>query len=438
MASSSPAINRAVTVLQVGFITLLAYVPFHAFCYVVLGSNFGFIEWFKIVPSLIIGLLTPVALWVFMRDAPTRKTLSSRLINWLALGYVVLHIIIAAWKQPEASALIAGLMINLRLVAVLLLGQLIALYKNDKRMLAHISLAVIVPAIVTTIFGVLQLAVLPADFLRHFGYGSDTIRPFTTLHQGSSAIRVSSTLRGPNPFGAYLVLVISLLATQIIRLRQRNTWIVFLSISTVAIIGTFSRSAWVALAIAIGFHIILTGTPRQRNRVIIGMAMSGIVLFSGVLVFQRNSVIQNAVFHTDTNNNTVNSNQGHIAALEAAVDEVVEAPLGSGPGSAGPASVHLEKNPPRIAENYYAQIAQEVGVIGLALFLAMFGLLIRQLLRNAKAPWPSALLVSGLGLAAASMLLHVWADDTLGIIWWGLAGYFAYLPISKQPKRIYG
>ena len=47
----------------------------------------------------------------------------------------------------------------------------------------------------------------PLDFLTHFGYNKDTtIAPYDLIDANPNAPRAFATLRGPNDYGAYLIL----------------------------------------------------------------------------------------------------------------------------------------------------------------------------------------------------------------------------------------
>ena len=95
-------------------------------------------------------------------------------------------------------------------------------------------------------------------------------------------------------------------------------------------------------------------------------------------------------------------------------------PFGAGIGSSGSAS--LLGDDPLILENQYFFIAHETGWLGLMIFLLIFiGILTR--LWTRRADWLAlALLSSGIGLAIIGLLLPVWVDDTVSLVWWGLAG----------------
>ncbi len=167
------------------------------------------------------------------------------------------------------------------------------------------------------------------------------------------------------------------------------------------------------------------------------MAAIILVVCGGVYMQRDNDLLQDAVFHTNEQNPSVSSNAQRTQRQKDAVEDIVREPIGRGPGTAGPASIYLEDSEARVAENYYLQLGQEIGVIGLGIFLAIFVLLCKRLWELKSYPWPKAILLAGIGLAVANLLLHVWADDTLAIIWFGVAGYFAFLPRRSQPRAVY-
>ena len=76
---------------------------------------------------------------------------------------------------------------------------------------------------------------------------------------------------------------------------------------------------------------------------------------------------------------------------------------------------------PIIIENQYLFTAHELGWLGLIIFLFIFGLIMKRLWKL-RSDWLAlGVFASGLCLAVIGLLLPVWVDDTVAIIWWGLA-----------------
>ena len=111
---------------------------------------------------------------------------------------------------------------------------------------------------------------------------------------------------------------------------------------------------------------------RQARLLAAAIAAGGLLCAGGAFWLTKdNTAVQNALFHTqDHSASSVSSNDAHVSAFRSGVTDVLQQPLGDGPGTAGPASVYNSDHPARIAENYYVQIAQETGWLGLALFLS--------------------------------------------------------------------
>lgn len=94
-------------------------------------------------------------------------------------------------------------------------------------------------------------------------------------------------------------------------------------------------------------------------------------------------------------------------------------PFGGGVGSTGSAS--LEGDSPLIIENQYLFIAHEAGWVGLLVFIYIFFAVMNRAWHR-RTDWLAlAVFASGIGLGLIGLLQPVWVDDTVSIIWWGLA-----------------
>jgi hypothetical protein len=281
-----------------------------------------------------------------------------------------------------------------------------------------------IPAILVAAFAILQYLILPYDYLKHFGYGDSTISPYETINHNLNHIRVASTLRGSNPLGAYLVLPLSAVALMWIKLKRQRFNLVMVGIGLLlALTFSFSRSAWIgvlaSLLIAVWFSF-----RSVRVRKNIGWVLAGLLLAGAIITYalRNNLAFENAVFHTDRNSTAaVSSNQGHVAAFKLSAKDIIRQPQGGGVGSAGPQSVYND-HPARIAENYYLQIGQEAGVMGMLSFIAICVVLAIGLYHRRADPLALALFASLVGISLVNLLSHAWGDDTLAYVWWGLAG----------------
>lgn len=434
MKSSSP--NTQITTcnilswLAAGIIVLI---PFHALLTVWAASLFGHYTEIRLWKEILLALVIATVIAAVIRGRQVgsiKRLLPDRLLHiiilylLLLIGSAAVAVMVNA-ASPKAAAY--GLLLDGRYIVFFLAVWYIS-YRNHWIM-NHWRQLLLVPAVVVVVFGFLQFALLPPNFLSHFGYGPDTIAAVQTVDEKDAYQRVQSTLRGANPFGAYLVIIISacgilLLRTQPIR---RTLPIAGLLLASLVVLGlTFSRSAWLGAMAAIGWIIWQSIKTVRARQIVVLAGVVGMLVFAAVGYSLRdNDVFQNTILHTDENSQSLmSSNQGHLVASLTGAKDIIDKPLGSGIGTAGPASVYnTESNASiRISENYFIQIGQEVGIVGMSLFILIIVAVAMRLWQSRELLLPQVLLASLIGISVVNLLSHAWTDDTLSYIWWGLAG----------------
>jgi len=338
--------------------------------------------------------------------------------------YAFLHLLLLFYMNQGLNSSVAGLLINLRYLLFFALVYIaIKLYPNYRKLFIQVGVA---GALIVLIFGLLQVLILPHDLLKYIGYNINTISPYLTVDQNQEFIRINSTLRGPNPLGAYAGLVLTLLVAVIAKSKyikdkwQLTTISILLVCGLVVLWASYSRSAMIATAVAIFIVLAVTMFKKMSTKkwIIIGILM--VLISGGLFMIRGTSFISNVILHENPNgDSSVNSNEGHTISLIDGYIQLLRQPLGAGIGSTGSASIMGNKS--EIIENQYLFVAHEVGWLGLALFLFIFvSIMIR--LWKLRDDWLAlGVFASGIGLALIGILLPVWVDDTVGIIWWGLA-----------------
>jgi hypothetical protein len=367
--------------------------------------------------------LIPVAIVITSRRQMWRQ-LASDWIFRLIIAYAILHVLLIATDYQGAAATAAGLAIDLRYVLFFgLVYVLVRVAPGYRRLLVKIG---IIGAAVVVGFATLQLF-LPADSLKYIGYSKDTIAPYLTVDRNPDYVRVNSTLRGPNPLGAYAGIVLALLAAAFVRKKLQFTdrkytiGVGLLTLcSLIALWISYSRSALVAAIVGVVIVLAVTIARQLPRRVWIIFSVFIFALAGGLIVGQSSSFVSNVLLHENPNGGSaVSSNDDHIASLETGLERMANQPFGAGIGSTGSASLH--GNAPIIIENQYLFIAHESGWLGLLLFIALFIMILWRLWRG-REDWLSlGVFASGIGMALIGLLLPVWVDDTVAIIWWGLA-----------------
>lgn len=352
---------------------------------------------------------------------------------WVAVAYVALHGVMAAlqygtlamiYPQVIAQAM-AGLAIDLRYVLFFLaVYLLIKLHPEFRRRFVTVG---IIGAGIVVGFALLQ-QVLPPDILKYIGYSRDTIVPYLTVDQNPDYIRINSTLRGPNPLGAYAAIVLSGCIAYLLFVKRKlsPTWarwvIAGLSFGAIVALWTsYSRSA----AIALGIAVVILAVIRFRRQLRWWHAAAVLAVLAlaagGLYVARDTAFVHNVILHDNPETGAVvTSNDAHAESLVDSTGRMLSQPFGGGIGSTGSASLYGPS--PLIIENQYLFIAHESGWLGLVLFVAIFMMILRRLWVQ-RADWLAmTVLASGVGLGVICLIQPVWVDDTVSIIWWGLAG----------------
>lgn len=342
-------------------------------------------------------------------------------------AFILLHLILALLLYRGLLPTIAGLLIDLRYIGFFVLLYIFMKIAPWWRLRLLITAAV--GAMVVMGFGFLQLF-LPRDILRSIGYSKETIAPYLTVDKNPQYIRINSTLRGPNPLGAYVVIVLGLMTSIFMKQRFRlktpaRRWsFAIMAVASVAVLWvSYSRSALIGALVTIGLVLIVgVGRRPSLRHGVIGAAVIGIVMVVGSVVLVRHTnFVDNVILHANpTTGSKLTSNEGHLASLESGLSQMAHQPLGTGIGSTGSASL-LGGNG-FIVENQYLFVAHEAGWLGLGLFVWLYGLTLWRLYQDRHDWLGLGLLASGIGLAIIGLLLPVWVDDTVSLVWWGLAG----------------
>lgn len=421
----SAPVNKLARVLSWIIAVIFLLLPFHAFITVWLSSLFGQYTLLRLWKEFLLVLLMFGSLYILLKNREIISRMwNSRLIKLIVL-YIALLAISAIWTavndEIAAKAIWYGLLVDLRFLIFFL--AVIVIASRSDWLAKRWQILLFVPAILVAAFAVLQYLVLPYDFLKHFGYNDTTISPYETINNNINRLRVASTLRGPNPLGAYLILPLCALAVWLLaEKRERRDKILFGSGLLLALIFSFSRSAWIGflLGVAVVAWYSIKSSQTKR-RILIGAGVFAIAASAGAFALRNNHAFQDTVFHTnDASTIKVSSNYGHREALEDAVSDIYHQPLGGGVGSAGPQSFYSDRQI-RISENYYLQIGQETGLVGMAIFIAIIFLVGFKLYAMRAEPLALALLASLIGLSFIGLLAHVWTDDTIAYVWWGMA-----------------
>lgn len=404
-------------------------VLFFIFGFVVFHAPFSVFFGQYVSPDLVKGwkealmlLIIPLILFVLWRSGNLKQLSKDYLLQLIGV-YAVWHLLLVFLFDTSSYQKVAGLAIDLRyLLFFALLYCFIFAWPKSRTVFLKIGA---IAAVISLIFALLQATLLPDDLLKYIGYSEQTITSHQTVDKNSDYIRINGTLRGPNPLGAYVVVVISLLIAWVVthkKTASRQKWLI---IGTTILMMTvlwasYSRSAFLAFIISL---VIIVGIALKHRINIKSLLIGGmfvLIMIGSIVALRNSSIVQNVILHDDpTTGAIVPSNQAHIDSLAYGLERTILQPFGAGIGSTGSPSLGSES--PTIIENQYLAIAHEVGWFGLALFVIIYMCILTSLYRHRRDWLSLGVFASGIGLAVIGVLLPVWVDDTVSLVWFGLA-----------------
>lgn len=413
-----------------GVVFILGFIVFHAPL-----TTWLSVFWPDLEPLIkawkeLLMLAMAVALSVLIyKDGSLRRSLLRSNIIQLMIVFALLHLFLATLFKSDATSLLAALAIDLRFFAFFVLA-FAATHYLGRKFRTRVLRVTAVAAVSSLVFA-LALLFLPADSLIVIGYG-DTISPYTTIDNNPDFIRINGSLRGPNSLGAYVLIVATLiLAYRLYKgVSRPKLWLISVAgaLSLVVLWFSYSRSAWLGTAISLLIVAAMfarskfgswAGLARTVALPLLGLA---VVTAGVVYAYRDTSFISNVIVHEDPDEgNDINSNQGHADSLKDGVKRLLDQPLGAGPGSTGSASIRGDKED-LIIENYYLFVAHESGWLGLGLYLVITLEVMVALFKQRRDWFALSLFASGIGLAIVNLLLPIFTDDTVALVWWGLAG----------------
>lgn len=412
---------RLSAIYEWGIVAVLFLIVLHAPLAVWAGTTFPAYETvIKAWKEILLVVLGVIALALITRHKLWATVLNAWVVR-LSLAFIALHFLLAAVLGGDIESVVAGIMIDIRFIVMFLLTYVLVLVRPAS--IRRIMQSVIAGAVIVLGFGLLQITVLPDDILRIIGYSRQTITPYTTIDSNPDYVRINSTLRGPNPLGAIMV-VYAALAFAYLVARGRRRVIAFAGfVSSIALLfASFSRSAYIAAIGAFGL-VVIASRRLSRKFVLAGLA-SSVVVAGGLVLVSSTDWYSNVVLHEDPESMVIEkSNDGHIESFKMGAERAVRQPIGAGIGSTGSASLYDDDDSnDAIIENYYFFVAHESGWLGLGLFVGLFCIVMAGLWRKRQDWTALAIFASGAGLAVIGVLLPVWADETVAFIWWGIAG----------------
>lgn len=413
--------------------------PVHAFISTWGGVAVGPLLIWKSWKEIVLGSMVVLSiLWLAHYPKRAQEVFKDRLIVYI-MAFSIFSLIVTAFTSSYAQlSTQAGVLIGLRYLVMFCLAYIVGRYllttRSSWREQGVKWLAML--GIVLGLAGLLQVTVVPSDFLEQFGYEKNiTISPTSTIDANDHMPRAFATMSGPNDYGAFLLIP---LAVAFCGILSKRLAVVTASVSSMGLFLSGSRSAWIG-ALAMGAVIVYQKYAAHLSAKKL-LAISAIFIGLVIIIFSLAvtvPVVRIAVFHSSPGDPTLleGSTLDHFIASSDGIKRVFWQPLGCGLGCAGPGSFYGDH--PQISESHFIQVAEEVGILGLILWLGMFVAVMVRLVKARSDALAQGLFISGVGLTVVGLILHVWADDAVGIVWWGLAGFVIGELVAKNDRMKY-
>lgn len=414
------------TYLQYLGFALVAYMPFHVFLSRWLSLYTGGLMVWEMGKDFVTIAALSISLYIIIRDKLWKNSYIAVLLA-LSVTYAFMHLVFLLSPALDRHAIVTATLYNGRLFAYLFIGITIG-STSDTEQLKRLQKLLIIVSTITVVFALFQY-LLPKDLLSHFGYSIERgARPNFFIDDKPQFPRVMATLRDPNSYGAYLILPITMLWLIFLKNIKRNKYKVLLGLlilHIVAILLTFSRSSIIGLSISLLISTTATYSRQLKyySRKYVHLILIALIflVISGIAM-RNSSIVQNVVFHSDQTTIEADPNEKRIAVQQQAVSDIIKNPVGHSPGSAGQVAFGNRKLPGIITENYYLQIAYEIGVLGFVIFLLILIITYLLLVKSKKSTIRTVLIGSFWGYVFIALLTHLWSNEAVSVQWWLTAG----------------
>ena len=401
-------------------------------------GSFGGLHIWKSLPTILLTALMVVGLiYLVLCRRDVLAGLFKRRLVWCAAVFAGIVLVSIPLSAASFDAKLAATAMDLRYLLAFIMALAVAQLDAPfwRKVLAKVPTAAIIIGVALAILGLIQVAFLPSDFLSNFGYGPGTTAPSVSIDQ-TGVLRAFATLRGPNDYAAFLILPLLFAALSV--WRRRSVWSVLAFVTIAAgILASSSRSAFAAAALAL-FGLVFMQLPKTiyKTKRFWAATLGLVLVGAAALTFAlNNSYLRLHILHIrdDHSAAVATSNSDHADHTKNSLNRIVRQPLGCGAGCSGPASYY--GSDAKISENYYLQIAEEYGLIGLAVWGATILLITFELWKKRRDMVCAVVLSAFAGYLLIGLLLHVFVDEPLTVTWFMLAGILVGLPALKKPHQ---
>lgn len=243
----------------------------------------------------------------------------------------------------------------------------------------------------------------------------------------ANIVRLQSVLAGPNALGLYLLAVTAFMIAFFDQIKFAK-WLIIPYIFI--LILTFSRSAWLGLFVLLFIYLIIKLKLSAKRALLIVLLLL-VAIIPGYFVTKKSATINQIIFHGDSTSLRTEEYRRVWA------DRTDIGLLGRGAGAAGPSTQsRLDGGPNYWTENTYLDIFEELGMVGLLLFLCIIVSAISIAVRNRRHSYARACLLVLPSFAVAGIFINFFTGQVGIILVFLVIGLmFSQINYEKQPKQ---
>lgn len=380
-------------------IILIIYFPLQPLLENILQYKFLFSPansfWISHFYEPVIAILVLLAIVNFAVAKPRPK------LNYAALSFTAFGVISVFLISQYLSRGIEGFKID---ILPIILFLVVATARFEKKQFGILIKTYLIMASILALWAIFE-RLLPLNYWESLGFGRFGYGEFGFGRFSFGPLFQSVSLIGwPNQLASYLLPAFFLALFQ----KPDRQKYFLISIFTLAIVLTFSRGAWLGLAVSLVLYFVLF-VQNRKVKITALLSFAALILVIGI-VYLKIPAAKNIFEHTSSAS-AISSQQGHLSALSSTLVEIksrLHEPkilfLGSGLGMAGP--LVLKYGDGFVPESWYFQLLLETGVLGLVLWLWFLYTLLAKSYRENR-----GLFLALIAISITSLFLHTWADN---------------------------
>ena len=275
-------------------------------------------------------------------------------------------------------------------------------------------------------FNHFMVSVLQVPRYKFFVLGTAYPNPTTVITYGAlgghTFVRVGSLINDSHTL-AFLMLIPLGLGLERLSARRLS---LFEGVATfaaaLALLLSLTRSSILGGLLLVVLALVLAARRRAPGRIQLVL-----VLFMGAIaILPIAAQTHVAARLLSLNNSNETDNSLHVSRSKAAWDALMKQPLGRGLGTNLVTGARYNSAGALVAENYYLQVGNELGLPEMIAFVVLLAVLLVRLGISSVRAGPAetmagGLLIAGCGLALGGFFLHDWGSYEVSLGYFGLA-----------------